>query len=115
MIHISNGRPTCFDVGFRVAWGYGCDFDSVIPRGTLSPKGPVGSLIVRWEMDLVLDGSPPIFVRNTWQASVLRRQSPASVGWSVSYTLSLGSFRFPREGLARLTFAAMMSNWNFSQ
>ena len=42
--------------------------------------GPVGSLIVRWEMGLVLDVSPPIFVRNILQASVLRRQSPASVG-----------------------------------
>ena len=65
---------------FRVAWGCGCDFDSVIPRERLSPKGPVGSLIVRWEMGLVLDVSPPIFVRNILQASVLRRQSPASVG-----------------------------------
>ena len=62
--HISDGRPTCFDVGIRVASGCGYDFDSVIPRGKLSPKGPVGSLIVRWGMDLVLDGSPPIFVRN---------------------------------------------------
>ena len=78
--HISHGRPTYFDVGFRVAWDCGCDFDSVIQRGKLSPKDPVGSLIVRWEMDLVLDGSPPIFVRNIWQASVLRHQSPASGG-----------------------------------
>lgn len=62
--HISDKRPTCFDVGFRLAWGCGYDFESVIPRGKLSPKGPVGSLIVRWEMDLVLDGSPPIFLRS---------------------------------------------------
>ena len=80
MDDISDRRPTYFNVRVKVAWGYGCDFDSVIPRERLSPKGPVGSLIVRWEMDLVLDGSPPIFVRNIWQASVLRRQSPASVG-----------------------------------
>ena len=66
-----------------MAWGCGYDFDSVIPRGRLSPKGPVGSLIVCWEMGLVLDVSPPIFVRNILQASVLRRQSPASVGVGV--------------------------------
>ena len=52
----------CFEVGFRVAWG--CDCDSVTPRERLCPKGPVGSLIVRWKMGLVLDVSPPIFARN---------------------------------------------------
>ena len=65
---------------FRVAWGCDCDFDSVIPRERLPPKGLVGSLIVRWEMRLVLDVSLPIFVRNILRASVQRRQSPASVG-----------------------------------
>lgn len=84
---------------FRVAWGCGCDFDSVTPRERWSPRGPVGSLIVRSEMALVLDVSLPIFVRNILQASVLRRQSPASVGeWSVSHTLSPGSFRFCKDG-----------------
>lgn len=62
--HISEGRPTYFEVGFRVAWGCDCDFDSVIPREKLCPKGPAGSSIVRWELGLVLDVSPPIFARN---------------------------------------------------
>ena len=126
---------TAFALGYeQIASALDCDYDLTIPRGLSRPKGLGGNWNVSRKA-LFLDASLPIFERSIWRASVLMRQSPAS---RQSKTLALTSshkrkpserrvpfsqfrrhdFPYRRIDALRsggLTFAAMMSNWNFSQ
>lgn len=84
--------------------------DSASPPGcnVRCPMGLGGSWIVL-RMVVGRGVSPPIFEHSIWQATALMPRSPTST--------ELVSHPLGRVLLAAsmLTFAAMMSNWNFSQ
>ena len=92
-------------IGRESVWG--CDLENPLGYSVQMPTDPVRSSSVTEKVS-ALGEAHPIFGHNTLPAIVPRRQSPTSKKRSAK-------FMTRRLNMLVITFAAMMSNWNFSQ